>query len=113
MAQVPPELREKYFARIGKRNDRFEVVPELRSRIVWKRINLARPSFPLRGGLDVVFCRNVMIYFDHAVRQRLVLGFERLLRPGGLLIIAHSETLTGIGSGLRPLRPSVYEKRPA
>ena len=111
VAQVPAAMRAKYFApRTGA--DRVQVVPELRSRILWKRINLARPLLPLRGGLDVIFCRNVMIYFDHAVRKQLVLGFERLLRPGGLLIVAHSETLTGIPCGLRPVRPSVYRKGP-
>jgi chemotaxis protein methyltransferase CheR len=64
----------------------------------------------MRGELDAIFCRNVMIYFDNAVRQRLVTEAERLLRPGGLLVVAHSETLNGIRSSLRALMPSVYRK---
>ena len=79
-------------------------------RVLFKRVNLATPPFPMRGDLDVVFCRNVMIYFDNAVRQRLVGEIERLLRPGGLLVVAHSETLNGIRSGLRTVQPSVYRK---
>ena len=57
-----------------------------------------------------MFCRNVMIYFDNAVRQRLVSELERLLKPGGILVVAHAETLNGIRSGLRTLMPSVYRK---
>jgi chemotaxis protein methyltransferase CheR len=54
-----------------------------------------------------------MIYFDNAVRQRLVSELERLLRPGGLLVVAHSETLSGVQTGLRIVRPSVYRKETA
>jgi chemotaxis protein methyltransferase CheR len=69
--------------------------------------------FPLRGELDVIFCRNVMIYFDAAVRARLVAELERLLRPEGLLVIAHSETLGRARGSLRSLSSSVYQKEAA
>jgi chemotaxis protein methyltransferase CheR len=88
----------------------YRVVEMLRSRVMFKRLNLSMPPFPMRGELDAVFCRNVMIYFDIAVRQRLISEIERLLRPGGLLVVAHSETLNGIRSSLRTVRPSVYRK---
>jgi chemotaxis protein methyltransferase CheR len=52
----------------------------------------------------------VMIYFDNTVRQKLIAEIELLLRPGGLLVIAHSETLNGVRSGLKTVRPSVYRK---
>jgi len=111
--QVPPALRQKYFAP-GYREEPGEpthrVTEMLRSRVMFKRLNLSTPPFPMRGDLDAVFCRNVMIYFDTAVRQRLVSEIERLLRPGGLLVVAHSETLNGIRSELQTVRPSVYRK---
>jgi chemotaxis protein methyltransferase CheR len=113
LAQVPRLLREKYFrTEPGPASEAamLRVVPELRERIVFKRLNLSLLPFPLGGGLDVVFCRNVMIYFDVSVRQPLVNEIERLLRPGGLLVIAHSETLNGLKSGLKMLKPSVYRK---
>lgn len=91
----------------------FEVVPALRAKIVFKRLNLSTPPFPMSGPLDVVMCRNVMIYFDQAVRQRLVSETERLLAPGGLLLIGHSETLNGIRTGLKAVRPTIYRKAAA
>lgn len=113
LEQVPPALRQRYFEaeyvdESGRRTCR--VVSTLRSRMMFKRVNLSTPPFPMRGDLDAIFCRNVMIYFDNAVRQRLVSDLERLLRPGGLLVVAHSETLNGIRTNLRTVRPSVYRK---
>ncbi len=109
---VPETLRRKYWRRAGTEGGEttWRVADELRTRLLFKRVNLATPPFPLRGELDAVFCRNVMIYFDSAVRQRLVSEIERLLRPGGLLVVAHSETLNGIRSVLKTLSPSVYRK---
>jgi chemotaxis protein methyltransferase CheR len=113
IARVPKELQRKYFTPLPKAPDgepMSEVKPELRQRILFRRINLATPPFPMKGGLDFVFCRNVMIYFDNAVRQRLISEVERLLRPGGLLVVAHSETLNGVNSRLKTVCPSVYRK---
>lgn len=113
LAPVPMALRRKYFSsdpgdpQSGRGN---RVSEKLRERITFTRLNLATPPFPMRGGLDAVFCRNVMIYFDNAVRQRLIAEIELLLRPGGLLVIAHSETLNGVSTGLKTVRPSVYRK---
>jgi chemotaxis protein methyltransferase CheR len=114
-AQVPEALRRKYWRVSGTAGGEpaWRAADELRSRILFKRVNLATPPFPLRGELDAVFCRNVMIYFDTSVRQRLVSEMERLLRPGGLLVVAHSETLNGIRSGLKAVLPSVYRKSAA
>jgi chemotaxis protein methyltransferase CheR len=112
LEQVPQALRRKYWRPAGTEGSETasRVADEMRARILFKRVNLATPPFPLRGELDAVFCRNVMIYFDNAVRQRLVSEIERLLRPGGVLVVAHSETLNGIRSGFRSLMPSVYRK---
>jgi len=113
LAQVPAPLRTKYFkSEAGHSADAgmMTAKPALRSKILFKRLNLATPPFPLRGELDFVFCRNVMIYFDIEVRQRLISEIERLLKPGALLVVAHSETLSGIVTGLSMVRPSVYRK---
>ncbi len=110
---VPRELRARHFT---PRDDAasspslFRVERPLRSRVLFRRINLATPPFPVRAGLDAVFCRNVMLYFDQRVRQRLVTEIEALLRPGGLLMVAHSETLSGIRHTLSNVQPSVYRK---
>jgi chemotaxis protein methyltransferase CheR len=107
------QQRKQYFEDLDRADEprAFRVRPVLRERIVFKRLNLAFPPFPMSGPLDVVFCRNVMIYFDNKVRQALVGDIERLLRPGGLLLIGHSETLTGLSTSLRVMKPSVYLKQ--
>lgn len=104
--------RSKYFTRDGNRFGRknFEVRPEVKKLVSFCRLNLAAPPFPMKGPLDIVFCRNVMIYFDHDVRASLTTEIERLLAPGGILFTSHSETLAGIRTGLRVVKPSVYRK---
>lgn len=105
--------RTRFFRRAepGKQGEeRVEVEPALREHLIFKRLNLAKPPYPMRGPLDCVFCRNVMIYFDRPIRQGLVEQIERLLKPGGLLAIGHSETLSGITTTLACVRPTLYRK---
>lgn len=93
------------------RDDRaWRVKGSIRSLLTFKRLNLAEPPFPMTGPLDFVFCRNVMIYFDQYIRRNLINEIARLLKPGGILVIGHSENLRGIESGLVSLAPSVYQK---
>ena len=89
----------------------YSVVPEVRNMITFARLNLATPPFPMRGPFDVVFCRNVMIYFDDAIRTRLLADCYRLLRPGGYLMVGHAESLTGILSEFKSVEPAVYIKK--
>ncbi len=107
---VPEPLRGKYLERVTGVDGagRFAVSPRLREHIVFHRLNLAERPYPMKGPLDAVFCRNVMIYFDRTMRAGLVGEIERVLRPGAHLFIGHSETLNGIASLLRSERPSVY-----
>ncbi len=109
--RIPERLLVKYFhppARGGEAV--YTVKPELRRLISFNRINLSTPPFPMKGPMDVVFCRNVMIYFDHVVRTRLVMEIHRLLRPGGYLMVGHSESLTGLNAPFKSMQPAVYKK---
>lgn len=107
VAPVPPALAQRFLVPIPDA-DRFGVSDALRSRVVFQQLNLVRPPFPMKGPLDAVFCRNVFIYFDQPTRQRVVEAIERLLRPDGLFILGHTETLNGIRTGLKVVRPSVF-----
>ncbi len=98
-----------YFVRRGEGGD-YQVRPEVQRLIVFKRLNLSLPRLPMNGPLDMVFCRNVMMYFDLQVRQRLVGEIVRLLRPGGFLVIGHAESLGELRARLDILRPSLYRK---
>ena len=111
-ANVPPVLRDTYFEPVLVEGERMHSVSQdLRQMIAFRRLNLAKPPFPMRGPLDVVFCRNVMIYFDNATRTRLLREIYRLLKPGGFLIVGHAESLTGMVSDFKSVQPSVYIKQ--
>jgi len=108
---VSEELRRRYL--VQRRNgteDTYQVSPHLRRLVSYHRLNLSKPPFPMRGPMDIVFCRNVMIYFDNAVRQRMLAEIHRLLRPGGYLMVGHAESLAGLGTEFRTVEPSVYVK---
>ncbi len=84
---------------------------ELTRRVLFKRLNLMRDSFPFSNPCDVVFCRNVMIYFDVETRQRLVRKFLALLQPGGYLFLGHSESMGRHVPGFDYVRPGVYRRK--
>jgi chemotaxis protein methyltransferase CheR len=111
LRNVPKHLRAKYFHPAGGKgtdDPLFRVHEALRSHVTFKRLNLSTPPFPMRGPIDAVMCRNVMIYFDQRVRQNLISAIEEILAPDGVLFIGHSETLNGLKTRFRALRPSVY-----
>lgn len=111
MEPVPRALRVKHFERLGTIcPGSYTVKPQVKNHIVFRRLNLSSPPFPMKGPFHAVFCRNVMIYFDLMTRQSLVSEIERLLIPGGYLFIGHSETLTGIRTTLRLIKPSIYQQ---
>jgi chemotaxis protein methyltransferase CheR len=111
LEKVPDVLRRKYFTKVKMPdNDYAQVSPTLMSKVLFKRLNLVQFPYSLKGNFDFIFCRNVMIYFDKPTRQKIVEQFERLLRPGGYLILSLSESLLGITSSLQKQPCSVYKK---
>ncbi len=111
VAPIPRPLLARYFDRRGPRDaPEYAVKQTVKDLIVFRRLNLSTPPFPMHGPLDVVFCRNVMIYFDKWVRARLLEEIHRILRPGGYLFVGHAESLTGMMSPFKVVKPSVYRK---
>ena len=108
VVSIPKSFLSRFFRQEGTSPPSFRVRDEIKQHVVFRRLNLSQPPFPMRGPLDIVFCRNVLIYFDQQVRQRLLRAIEGLLRPGGWLFVGHTETLTGISTRLRVVRPSVF-----
>ena len=80
--------------------------------VEFHKINLIE-AFPDLGHFDVIFCRNVMIYFSHETQSGLVHRFTNCLLPGGYLFVGHSESLTGVQHGLEHIQPAIYRKRGA
>jgi chemotaxis protein methyltransferase CheR len=111
IAGIPEDQIARHMVRsINDGEITYTVTPDIRRMVHFTRLNLSQPPFPMRGPLDMVFCRNVMIYFDNDVRLRLLTEIERLLRPGGYLFVGHAESLAGMMSGLKYVAPSVYVK---
>lgn len=113
LAKVPGQLRQRYFAPSRDAAGVFQVIPALQQRITFRRFNLMTPTFPFKHGFNFIFCRNVMIYFDRPTQEGLVRRFSRHLRPGGYLVIGHSESLNSLDHGLQYVQPTVYRKPPS
>ena len=110
---VPRALLRKYFERgLGEQQGLARVAPGVRRLIEYRALNLIAME-PLDRLFDFIFCRNVMIYFDKAVQQRVVSMLESHLAPGGYLFISHSESLNGITHDMRPVAPAIYCRRAA
>jgi chemotaxis protein methyltransferase CheR len=108
---LPPELLRRYFQRgVGVQAGTCRVKADLRERVRFHRINLFQGEYPVAKEQHVIFCRNVMIYFDPASRATLVHKLTRQLAPGGFLVIGHSESLMGLRHDLESVRQSVFRK---
>jgi chemotaxis protein methyltransferase CheR len=105
---VPKDLLRRYFRVHGEQNNNFAVTDELKKLIAFRKLNLIHHPYPMKGPLDLIFCRNVMIYFDHQVRSRIVEEFTRLIPVGGYLVLSHSESLMGIDAPFKRIGSSVY-----
>jgi len=111
VASLPPPLLKRYFlCGKGARESLVRVRKEVRDLVAFRRINLRDEDWPIRTVFDVIFCRNVIIYFDRPTQERLMVRLVNLLRPGGFLFLGHSESLIGMQVGLRSVGKTVYRK---
>jgi chemotaxis protein methyltransferase CheR len=107
LRDVPIPLRNKYFAPVD--GGSCVVNDNVKNLIHFAYLNLM-DSWPMRGPFDVIFCRNVMIYFSKETQQALVKRFYEILRPGGYLFVGHSEGLVSIKHQFKYVRPATYRK---
>lgn len=108
---VPMQLRRKYLLRSKDRtNPLVRIAPELRARVRFGRLNFMDSDFGFREQLDIIFCRNVIIYFDRQTQEKLLNKFHGHLRTGGWIFMGHSETLNGLDVPLVQVHPTVYRK---
>ena len=108
---IPPALLRKYCLKgVRSQQGTFLISPELRSRVSFRQVNLTLPVDRDLGLFEVIFLRNVMIYFDMETKRKVVQNLLPHLVPGGHFIIGHSETLNGISEGLSVVKPTIYRK---
>ncbi len=103
-------VRRHFQYGVGNWEGFYRVRPELRAQVHFHELNLLQDRYPFERGFHVIFCRNVMIYFDHDTQEQLVTRLSEQLLPGGYLFVGHSETLTGIRHPLKVVLPSIYRK---
>ena len=107
---VPMAMKKKYLLKSKDRaKPLVRVAPELRRKVDFKRLNFMEP-FPFKDQKDIIFCRNVVIYFDRATQYMLFNKFCATLTKGGYLFIGHSESISGMELPVRQIAPTVYQK---
>lgn len=108
---LPKGSLSRYFLRgEGRSSGFYRVKPQIARKVQFKRLNLIEP-LPSQAPFDVIFCRNVMIYFDRATQEDLVNRLTNCLTPAGYLFVGHAESLTGVKHPLEYVRPSIYRRR--
>lgn len=108
---VPMHLKRKYFLRSKDRHTpTVRVTPQLQKNISLKYLNLMDSVYDITEKYDVIFCRNVLIYFDHETQERVINKLCRHLIPGGYLFIGHSESVANMSVPLQSVKPTIFKK---
>ncbi|MFH1746787.1 MAG: CheR family methyltransferase [Planctomycetota bacterium] len=111
LGTVPVKFRQDYFTPVhSATRPTMRVKPCLRRLITFEHFNLMSERFPFRHGFNIIFCRNVMIYFDRATQAVLVEKLVKQLRPEGFLLIGHSESLNSVQHPLKYIQPAIYQR---
>ncbi|MDR1648066.1 MAG: chemotaxis protein CheR [Zoogloeaceae bacterium] len=108
VARIPAAQLQRHFQKMTDGN--YSANAELRRMMRFTRINLLEANWPVRGTLDVIFCRNVMIYFDKPTQYKILSRFAPLMQPDGLLFAGHSENFLHAADLFRSLGKTVYER---
>lgn len=111
IAPVPMELRQRYLRRArDPDSDQVRVTPALRSQLRFGRLNLMDDRYPVDRDMDMIFCRNILIYFDKPTQAKVLSRLCDHLRPGGHLFLGHSESLVGVDLPVTQIANTVFQK---
>jgi chemotaxis protein methyltransferase CheR len=105
---LPEEYKKKYFIKLD--DDKYKILEKVKKEVTIRRFNLNNSNYPFKKPFHIIFCRNVMIYFDLPKRRELVRKLSSNLIKDGYLFISHSETLSNVSSNFRSVHPAVYQK---
>lgn len=105
---LPPKWKLKYFNKVNDESSEFNAI--IKKEVIYRKFNLMESVFPFKKKFHVIFCRNVMIYFDDKTRCGLVEKFYDALEPGGYLFIGHSEALNREATSFKYVMPAIYRK---
>jgi chemotaxis protein methyltransferase CheR len=111
VANIPLEIKRKYFLRSKDRvKPTVRVTPELRNKASYMRLNFMDDQYPVSEVFDIIFCRNVLIYFDRATQQHVINKLCDKLKTGGYFFLGHSESITSMKVPLVQLKPTIFMK---
>ena len=108
---MPLEYKKKYFLKSkGQVDPTVRVSPVLQKNLTLKYVNLINESYDVHESFDVIFCRNVLIYFDRETQEKVITKLSSFLKPGGYFFIGHSESLSGMNVPLKHVKPTIFQK---
>ena len=108
---LPINLKKKYLLRSKDRsNPTVRIIPDLRRKISFTRLNFMDNQYNVPDSFDIVFCRNVLIYFDRETQEKVINKLCSKLKPNGFFFLGHSESITNFDVPLRQLRPTIFRK---
>lgn len=108
IAPLPHYWRLNYFKKLNE--EKYVITDDIKNEVIYRKFNLMEESFPFKRKFHVIFCRNVMIYFDNKTKIELVNKFYDMTEPGGYLFIGHSESLSKEETRYKYIMPAVYRK---
>ena len=112
VATVPENLKRKYFLKSRQESNKtVRVVPDLRSRVAFGKLNFMDDDYPVKETFDIIFCRNVLIYFDSKTQEAVINKLCRKLKPGGYFFLGHSESITNYNVPLRQIKSTIFKKQ--
>jgi len=108
---IPMELRKKYLLKSKDPSKKLvRIVPELRNRTYYKRLNFMDAAYQVNEKFDIIFCRNVLIYFDREIQEQVINKLCRNLRPGGFFFLGHSESIMRMNVPLEQIKPTIFRR---
>lgn len=110
---IPLHIKRKYFLRSKNREKKtVKVAPILKNNLRYRTLNLTVPLIGIPSDFDIIFCRNVLIYFNRDVQEKVINALCAKLKPGGYLLLGHSESTTGIKAPVTQVAPTIYKYTP-
>ena len=111
LAPVPPQMQQRYVQRANEpARKEGRIAPSLRRKIAFAQLNLMDSHYPVGDPMDIIMCRNVLIYFEKAVQEKVIARLCQKLRPGGYLLLGHSESIMGLDLPLETVGNTVFRK---
>lgn len=108
---VPLDLKKKYLLKSKNKDDKtIRIVPALRAKTSFQRLNFMDNAYSINDNFDIIFCRNVLIYFDRPTQEKVINRLSRHLKQGGYFFLGHSESVTGLDVPLKQIKPTIFRK---